>query len=263
MKAAPAEADPLKRLPTDLDLELDPERALASLPTDRDLPCSDGVPMETPWHRAAMNQLIETLKQHWRGRADYFVGGDMFLYFSTEHVFNKDFRGPDFFVVRGVDHDKPRRSWIVWQEGGRFPDVIIELASESTIAVDRGAKKKLYAETFRTAEYYIYDPDRGQLEGWHLAGNRYAAPVALTANGRAWSHVLGLFVGPWDGEFQQERDRWPRFFDADGSLILTFAEIAAIETNRADAEKARADNAEAEAARLRAELAALKPPPTP
>src|SRR5689334_20628368 len=102
--------------------------ALDRMPTDRDLPSEDGVPMETNWHRAAMILLIESLEYHWRDRRDFFVGGNMFIYFSTKQVFNKDFRGPDVFVVKNVAPNCDRRSWVVWNEG-KFPDVIVELTS--------------------------------------------------------------------------------------------------------------------------------------
>lgn len=257
--------DPLKRLPTDADLARDPVAALASLPTDKDLPSSDGVPMDSPWHRAAMNLLIETLERHWMGRKDFYVGGDMFLYFSTEHVFNKDFRGPDFFVVLGADHDRPRDSWVVWQEGGRTPDVIVELASASTVAKDRGPKKELYANTFRTSEYYIFDPAGGRLEGWRrTADGRYGPLLTPDALGRLWSEQLQLAIGPWDGEFQGHSGRWPRFFTADGTVVSTYAEASVVEKQRADTEtqraeneKQRADAAEQEVVRLRAMMADL------
>jgi hypothetical protein len=48
---------------------------------------------------------IISLKHHWRDngthrsreRQDYFVGGNMFIYYSRRQVRNRDFRGPDFF----------------------------------------------------------------------------------------------------------------------------------------------------------------------
>ena len=95
-------ADPLSRLPTDLDMYRDPKGALARLPTDEELPYSDGEPMDSHWHRTAVTLLLDSLSHHRRGRTDYFAGGDMFLYFSPEYVFHKDFRGPDFFVVNGA-----------------------------------------------------------------------------------------------------------------------------------------------------------------
>ena len=268
--------DPLMSLPTEDDLERDPAAALASLPTEDDLPYSDECPMDSPWHRAAMNQLIDSIEQHWFGRKDFFVGGDMFVYFSPEHVFNKDFRGPDFFVVLNTNHDKPRKSWISWREKGKLPTVIVELASESTVHVDRGEKKRLYAEEFGTREYFIYDPATHTAEGWRLNDVGVYEPLNVDPSGRIASHSLGMWIGPWKGTFQANRDTWPRFFTPSGDLVLTFAEAEKLrstaEKKKADAEKKkadtekkkadaatkRADAAEAELARVRAELEALK-----
>ena len=39
--------------------------SIEKLPTEDDLPCDDGEPMETPRHRDQMNLLIDSLKAHW------------------------------------------------------------------------------------------------------------------------------------------------------------------------------------------------------
>lgn len=226
------------------------------MPTDRDLPYSDGEPMDSAWHRDCMTLLIDSLEYHWRGRKDFFVGGDMFLYFSPEHVFNKDFRGPDFFVVKGVDHEKRRHSYVAWQENSRLPCVIIELGSESTLKTDRGEKKKLYGETLGTNEYFVYDPTEPRLEGWRLTNGSGYGPLELETGMRMWSKELELYVGIWDGPFRESVDRWLRFFDVHGNLIPTYAEAAA----------AGQAAAETELARLKAELEVLRkhqPPTTP
>jgi hypothetical protein len=57
----------------------------------------DGVPLETDWHRLEMNLLIEVVTNYWRDREDYYVGGNMFIYYNEEHARNADCRGPDFF----------------------------------------------------------------------------------------------------------------------------------------------------------------------
>ena len=77
-----------------------------------ELPTEDGIPLETNWHRMQMNLLIESVHYHWREREDYFTGGNMFIYFSVEQVRNRDYRGPDFFVVKGVDSSHDRAAWI-------------------------------------------------------------------------------------------------------------------------------------------------------
>ncbi|ASC69511.1 Hypothetical Protein XM38_004380 [Halomicronema hongdechloris C2206] len=45
---------------------------------------------------------------------------------------------------------RPRRSWVVWEEGGQYPDLIIELLSPATAQVDHTLKKTLYAEAEAT-----------------------------------------------------------------------------------------------------------------
>jgi Uma2 family endonuclease len=78
----------------------------------------------------------------WQDRSDFFIGANLTIYFSRQQLKNHDFRGPDFFLVRNSDR-KPRRSWVVWEEDGKYPDLIIELLSDSTAATDRALKKEL------------------------------------------------------------------------------------------------------------------------
>ncbi|MDB5313703.1 MAG: uncharacterized protein JWO38_7905 [Gemmataceae bacterium] len=250
--------------------------ALDRMPTDKDLPCSDGVPLETSWHRPAINLLVESIEHHWAGRKDFFVGGDMFMYFSTERVFNKDFRGPDFFLVKGVDHDKPRLSWVSWQEGGLLPNIIIELGSDSTRKTDRVEKKALYGGRIMSVpEYIIYDPFDSSLIGWRRSNGGYDAPLEIEPGDRVWSKELELYVGPWDGVYQGHFNRWLRFFDVHGNLIPTGQEAEAAARAAAEAKanaeaaaraaaEAKANASEAEIERLKRELEALRqPPPTP
>jgi Uma2 family endonuclease len=223
------------------------------------LPDSDGVPLETPWHSAAIALLKQVLAYHWRERTDFFVGGNMFVYYNIERLLNQDFRGPDFFYVSNVDRQRLREKWVVWIEG-KFPNLIIELLSPSTAEVDRTTKKELYEKTFQTPEYFCYDPD-GQLEGWRLGERGYEA-IQADERGWMWSGQLGMWLGRWSGEFQGIDATWLRFYDAQGQLIPLAEEAertrADAERTRADAERTRADAAEQEVARLRAMLAELE-----
>lgn len=107
------------------------------------------------------------LNQAYLERSDFFAGGNMFIYYSSTQAKNKDFRGPD--VVLNIDGSYPRQGWVVWEEEGRYPDVIVELMSDSTANVDITTKKNLYERTFRTPDYFVYDPfDPDSLRGWHL-----------------------------------------------------------------------------------------------
>src|SRR5262249_31659592 len=118
---------------------------------------TDGEPVESPWHWAAIVVLVDSVRAHFHGRTDFFVGGNMLFYASEEQVRHRKFRGPDFFFVDEVDGLKPRAYWAVWEEDGRYPDVIIELISSSSAERDRTTKKRLYERTFRTPEYFCCD----------------------------------------------------------------------------------------------------------
>jgi Uma2 family endonuclease len=232
-----------------------PAIALAPLPFE--LVYDDGEPLETEWHTIQYPFLRQLIRQAMaeQGRTDFYTGGNMFVYYSLDQARAvseemkkglpwRAFRGPDIFWVGGVDPDRERRVWISWEEGGRLPDVIVELLSPSTARKDRTEKRDLYARVFRTAEYFLCDPDTGTLEGLRLA-ERFYQPIPPDENGRFWSEQLGVFFGLWHGAVEEKKGDWVRLFRPDGSLVPTEAE----------AERQRADAAEAELARLRALLA--------
>lgn len=224
-------------------------------PPAEDLPAEDGIPLESPWHRDQISLSLESIAYLWRDRTDYYAGGNMFIYYSRQQVRNRDYKGPDFFIVQGVDGTQERKSWVVWEEEGRYPDLIIELLSPSTARQDKTTKKRLYERVFRTAEYYGYDPDTQELFGWHLHPTGYEDLEPDPETGRLWSGVLNAWIGQWQGKFVNRKATWLRFFDDQGELIPIFAEA---EAARAEAEAAARQTAEAEIARLQAELARLR-----
>jgi len=69
-----------------------------------------------------MYLLIRVLEYHWRDRTDVYLGGNMFIYFDPNQQKNRNFRGPDFFVVKGVTDQRPRHSWVIWEEEYRTPE---------------------------------------------------------------------------------------------------------------------------------------------
>ena len=205
---------------------------------------TDGEPMDTPWHRDCMNLLIALVSHHNRARRDFYVGGNNFIYFNPEQARNRDYRGPDFFYIKdGVDRSRERLYWAVWQEGGRLPDVIVELLSPTTEDEDRTTKYAIYEQTLRTPEYFLYDPSTRILEGFRLAGGAYR-PLRPNERGWLWSEEMGLWLGRWEGEFMLSRATWLRLYTPEGELVLLPEED----------ERRRADAAEREVARLKALL---------
>ena len=226
--------------------------ALAPLPFE--LVYSDGEPLETEWHAHQLPFLWHLIRQAMveQGRRDFYVAGDMFVYYSVQQAWDvyqgkKYFRGPDVFWVDGAEPDRERKYWAVWEEDGHLPDVIVEFLSESTAEIDRKDKKELYSKIWGTREYFLYDPDTKILEGYRLSGKTYR-PLALDAQGRLWSEQLGASLGLWHGVYQRRTYDWVRLFRSDGSLVPTGQERAEAQ---AEAERQRADAAEAELARLR------------
>ena len=212
-------------------------------PGQNELPYDDGEPMETPFHDAQDALLKDTLLDAWSNRRDIFVAGNMFVYFSDLQVRSNDFRGPDVFVVLDVDGTKDRKSWVAWEEGGRLPDVVIEVTSESTAHVDRGEKMRIYSQIWRTSNYFIFDPDTQLLEGFCLdATGRCYSPVVPDARGDLDVAALGLKLGLRPTSYRRFERPFVRWLTADGIALPTAQE-------RAEAERARADELEA---RLRA-----------
>ncbi len=233
-------------------------------PRGEDLPCDDGEPMETKRHRQQMNLLVDSLDEHWRDRDDVCVEGNMAVYFSETQARNQDFRAPDVFVVLDTVR-KERKRWVVWEEEGRTPDLVIELTSESTEAVDRGTKKRVYARLLRVPVYVIYDPFSAALDGFVLGLHGTYEPLALDADGRLPCTQLGLSLGVVPGEFQGTEAPWLRWFDAEGRLVRHHLEHAReAEQHARDAEERareaerRAVASEARARALEAELAKLE-----
>jgi len=204
--------------------------------------------MESSLHYAQLALLVACLEWLWRDspaetlreHADFFIGANLTIYFSREQLKNKDFRGPDFFLVKQTEN-RPRRSWVVWEEGGQYPDLIIELLSDSTAQKDRTLKKTLYQDRFRTPEYFWFSPETLEFEGFQLVNHRYE-PIPADAQGRRWSQVLELYLGVEQGQL--------RYFHANGELVPTPAEAAAQAQIQAQQAETRAD-------RLAAQLRSL------
>jgi Uma2 family endonuclease len=179
---------------------------IALLPTNL---YSDEPPLETDFHRNQIDLLIRLLKYWWQDRPDFYISGNLTVYYNEQQLKSREFRGPDIFIVLGAEK-KDRRSWAVWEEGGKYPNVVIELLSSSTATVDRGKKKDLYQNIWRVPEYYWFHPETLEFAGFQLVNGKYEA-VVPTERGWLWSKQLGLYLGI--------HERQLRWFTAEGQLI--------------------------------------------
>ncbi|MCS6919413.1 MAG: Uma2 family endonuclease, partial [Fimbriimonadales bacterium] len=187
--------------------------------------------------------IDELVRQHLGEPKNYFCGGNMFLFFSYEQaqeiidyvdedaelVRRPRFNGSDFFLVKDVDGSKPRDSWTVWHENGRYPDLIIEFVSNSTRKKDVEKNVQFYERVFRTPEYFWFDRRDGSLKGYRLQELRYRE-LASNERGWLWSEVLGAYLGVWEGDYRGRRYQWLRLYNRDGTLVPTREErIAELE----------------------------------
>ena len=192
---------------------------------------SDEPSVESDLHLQQIILLLTCLEWLWQERTDYYASGNLTIYYNEAQLKKRDFCGPDFFVVLGTEK-RPRKSWVVWGEEGQYPHVIVEILSKSTAKVDRTAKKELYQNTFRTPEYFWFDPNTLEFQGFCLVAGHYQ-PLEPNAPGQLWSEQLGLFFGVHHQQL--------RYFDADGGLIPTPQEVAHQEMAAKNSEKQRAD----------------------
>lgn len=214
----------------------------SSAPTQDNLPCDDGVPMETWRHRSQMELLCEVTEAWLHHRPDGFVSGNMFLYYSLQQVRNQEFLGPDYFVVLGVPKGE-RKSWVVWQEG-KQPDVVIELLSASTSERDKRDKLRLYSETIGVPEYFWFDPfNPADFAGFHLQRRSYM-PIEPDPQGRLESKQLGLYLAYWTGSYRQVETTWIRWQTPEGVFLPFGWEQAASAQQQATVAQERAVNAE-------------------
>ncbi len=212
-------------------------------------PTSDGRPMgETDLHREIMFELIETLKDFFRGQQVY-VSGNILLYYEQGNQRRR--LSPDVLVTKGLEM-LLREYYLLWEE--RLPpNVVIEVTSASTRREDLRDKMKIYREIIKVNEYFLFDPRseylKPALQGYRLQQDEYVR--IESASGRLPSQEMGLHL--------ERAGQHLRLYDPrTGRWVPTPAESRQqSEEARQQVEKRYADS-EAEIQRLRAELEALQ-----
>ena len=164
-------------------------------------------------------------------RADVYVAADHLIYAQQGNP--KRRAAPDVYVAFGRPK-RDRGSYKVWEEGGVFPQVVIEVLSPGNRRAELRRKSQFY-QRYGAEEYVVIDPDRHTLRAYHRtpAGRLKGVPTAPD------------YVSPRLGVRYVQRSTGLRVFHPTGEPFLTMMEAH----ERARAETARAD---ALAARLRA-----------
>ena len=170
-------------------------------------PSSDGRPMaENMWQGEAIMNAASDLKA---ALPQALVAADILVY--PQRGNNRVSIAPDVLVAFGLTTEK-RSSYFVWVEG-KPPDWVLEVASPSTEANDRGEKLRSYA-AMGVPECWLFDPrgdvfPRGtaRLLGHRLKAGKYVALASRLAAGERVirSCALGLDLCV-DGELLRFRE---------------------------------------------------------
>ncbi|GAB4202373.1 MAG: Uma2 family endonuclease [Roseiflexaceae bacterium] len=169
--------------------------------------------------------LVGGLEALFRDRPDVFVAGDL-LWYPVEGC--PDLRvAPDALVVFGRPKGD-RGSYMQWREDGVAPQVVFEVLSPGNRPLEMLRKLNFY-QHYGVEEFYIYDPDAGELEGFVRDGDRllpveemngWASPrlgitfgvegvdlVLTRPNGRRFASYLELERERQEAQQQAEQER--------------------------------------------------------
>jgi Uma2 family endonuclease len=209
---------------------------MQTLPSQILYPDSDGEPMADNTRQFRWIVTVkEGLEYLFRNDPTVFVAGDL-LWYPVEGD-PKTRAAPDALVVFGRPKGE-RGSYRQWEEDGIPPQVVFEILSPGNTF--RGMLQKLhFYERFGVCEYYIYDPDRGTLEGFVREGD-VLEPIPEM---QGWvSPRLGIQFG------LEGIDLDLRYVS--GRPFISFTEAlveAEQERERAEQERQRADQAQQQA----------------
>jgi Uma2 family endonuclease len=195
---------------------------LACLPSAEELPDSDDTPVDNELQNLIPNMLEGVLALIWKNRTDWFFGVDMGIYYDPD----KPPLVPDGFLSLGVERfidEDLRLSYVLWEENGQVPILMLEVVSK-TRSREYSQKKKDYAQ-LGVLYYVIYAPRRRRkerLEVYRLENGEY---VLLQGN-PVWLPQINLGIGRERGTYLGRTREWLYWYDNTGKRIPTAEERA-------------------------------------
>lgn len=216
----------------------------------------DDTPVDNIYCEKQQRLLTQSLYDSWAGPG----GGRPFIALANVGLFygiNQPPLVPDVLVSLDVElpadiWTKRHRSYMIW-EYGKPPEVVLELVS-NTVGGEADVKLRTYAR-MGVAYYVLYDPIK-QLSDQVL--RVYALHPGNAAELQdTWLQGVELGLMLWQGKFENREDTWLRWRDREGQMLLTGAERADQERQRADQERVMRQQAQQQAERLAARLREL------
>jgi Uma2 family endonuclease len=202
-------------------------------------PQSDGQPIADNTKQFRWIVTIQGgLDALFRENPQVFVAGDLLWYPVEGHP--EICMAPDVLVAFGRPKGD-RGSYLQWEEGGVAPQVVFEIVSPGNTIAQMTRKFRFY-ERYGVAEYYLYDPDTGELSGWQRQG--------LTLEE---IEPMAGWVSPRLGIRFEREDGVLRLYQPDGERFATYVELL----EQREQERQRAEQERQRAERLAARLRAL------
>ncbi|GFE71584.1 Uma2 family endonuclease [Chroococcus sp. FPU101] len=180
-------------------------------------------------------QILETIHLD----KQFCIGQDSGIYWRITEPPEKGAEAPDWFYVPDVPptlNGIPRRSYVMWQEIVS-PLIVLEFVSgtgvEERDPTPYKGKFWVYEKAIRVPFYGIYEVKKASVEMYALLEGQYQL---MEPNERGHYPIppLGVEIGIWQGEYQNQNFPWLRWWNEQGNLLLTGDERAKQERQRAD-----------------------------
>lgn len=240
-----------------------------AFPNHTQLPESDGTFVKNFQEHPQSLILTDSIGQILQLRhpdGQYAIGQDCGIYWRETEPPEKGAEAPDWFYVPNVPPNidgQIRRSYVLWREH-IAPLIALEFASGNgdeerdltpLSRTDEGVVTKpgkfwVYERVMRIPYYGIYEINSGRLEVYRLIDGYYQL-LELNQRGHFPIALLGVELGLWQGNYQNQTMLWLRWWDEEGNLLLIGDERAELERlrgaqqrERAEQERLRADSAE-------------------
>lgn len=186
----------------------------------------------------------------------YAIGQDCGIYWLETDPPEKGAEAPDWFYVPNVPpklDGQIRRSYVLWREF-MAPLIALEFASGNgeeerditalSVSTEGEVRKPgkfwVYERIIRIPYYGIYEINNGKLEVYRLIDGFYRL-LAPNERGHYAIAPMGVELGLWQGNYQNQTQLWLRWWDEQGNLLLIGDERAQLERSRTEQERQRAE----------------------
>ncbi len=144
-------------------------------------------------------------------------------------------KAPDWAYVPSirVPREEIKRSYTP-QLQGDIPVIVMEFLSDteggeySSKPTYPPGKWFFYEQVLEVPNYVIFEPDKGELEVYHLDDSGQYQLLNPDANNRYWIAQMRLFLGVWQGTRENRTGYWLRWWNENGQLLLWGSERSEI-----------------------------------